>query len=507
MTKRNLFIAFTVIVILASGIFMIQQNQTPPLPPVIVNPGFESNPLAGWETAGVVESGGYESEKRLTHPGGNIPVESIQKLSDLSNGWYTLKVWVSSSGKQKEAHIALKDCGEDGQAAVPIVRSDTWLQIVVSAKVTKHQCTISLYSDTAEGEWVSFDNVEVVPGRAELTVMGADISSLKKSEDLGGVYAYEDGTQADALKILHDHGMNYARIRVWLDSPDGYHGKAQLLEMAKRLKQNKIKLLVDFHYADSWADPGKQPKPAAWENLDFEGLKKALYDHTFDICNSLKEQGTPPDMVQIGNEITNGTLWPDGKNDVSFDNLAALLKEGYRATKDCSPSTPVMLHVDNGGNNEMYRWWFDNIIEQGVPFDLIGASYYPYWHGTLADLQNNLNDIALRYNKDIIVVETAYAFTYDDNDSYKNIITVQERPGYRFTPEGQARMLADIMTITRAIPNGHGLGIMWWDATWTAVPGNGWDPYHPSFGNNWENQALFDYNNRALPAMDLFNTP
>jgi arabinogalactan endo-1,4-beta-galactosidase len=111
------------------------------------------------------------------------------------------------------------------------------MQVVVSAKVTKHQCTISLYSDADEGEWVSFDNVEVVPGRATLTVMGADISSLKKSEDKGGVYAYEDGTEADALKILRNHGMNYARIRVWVDSPDGYHGKAQLLEMAKRLKE------------------------------------------------------------------------------------------------------------------------------------------------------------------------------------------------------------------------------------------------------------------------------
>jgi len=340
-----------------------------------------------------------------------------------------------------------------------------------------------------------------------LTVLGADISSLKKSEDNGGVYAFEDGTQADALKILRDHGMNYARIRVWVDSPDGYHQKEQLLEMAKRLKQNNIKLLVDFHYCDSWADPGKQPKPASWETLDFYGLKKALYEHTLDVCKSLKEQGTPPDMVQVGNEITNGMLWPDGKNDESFDNLAALLKEGYRAVKECSLEVPVMLHLDNGGNNEMYRNWFDNIIERNVLFDLIGASYYPYWHGTLVDLKNNLNDIALRYDKDIIVVETAYPFTAEENDPFANIISTQETPGFPFTPEGQKQMLAAIMDIVRAIPNGHGLGIFWWDATWTAVPGNGWDPADPASGNGWENQALFDYQNRALPAMNLFNQP
>ncbi len=240
--------------------------------------------------------------------------------------------------------------------------------------------------------------------------------------------------------------------------------------MAKRLKNYNINLLVDFHYADSWADPGKQPKPATWEDLDFESLKKALYDHTFDICNSLKNQGTPPDMVQVGNEITNGMLWPDGKNDQSFDHLAALLKEGQRAVKDCSPETQVMLQLDNGCKNEMYRWWFDSIIERDVPFDLIGVSYYPYWHGTLSDLQNNLNDIAVRYNKDIIVVETAYPFAAVNPANYGDLIPFDEYPGYPFTPEGQARMLADVMTIVRAVPNGRGLGVMWWDATWIVYP-------------------------------------
>jgi len=340
----------------------------------------------------------------------------------------------------------------------------------------------------------------------KLSILGADISSLKKSEDCGGIY-YEDSTQGDALTILKDHGMNYARVRVWVNSPDGYHGKSQLLEMAKRLKEHNMKLLVDFHYSDTWADPGKQPKPAAWANLDFESLKIALYNHTFDVCNSLKEQGTLPDMVQVGNEITNGMLWEDGRNDKGFENLAALLRHGQRAVKDISLDIPVMLHLDNGGKNELYRWWFDNIIEQGVPFDLIGASYYPYWHGTLADLQNNLNDIALRYNKEILLVETAYAFTPEDNDNYENIITSQEQPGYPFTPEGQAQILSDLMNVIRAIPNGRGLGVMWWDATWIAVKGNGWDPADPTSGNNWENQALFDYNHRALPAMKLFNEP
>jgi arabinogalactan endo-1,4-beta-galactosidase len=320
-------------------------------------------------------------------------------------------------------------------------------------------------------------------------------------------YFYEKGVQGDALKILHDHGMNYARLRLWVNSPDGYHGKTQILEMSRRLKAHHIKLLLDFHYSDYWADPGKQFKPKSWETLEFDNLKTALYKHTFDICKSLNGQGILPDIVQIGNEITNGMLWPDGKNDKSFDNLAALLKEGYKAVKDSSPSTRVMLHLDNGGNNKIFRWWFDNIIDQCVPFDLIGVSYYPYWHGTLADLQNNLNDIAIRYGKDIILVETSCAFTNADADKCENIITDQIQPGYPFTPAGQAKMLRDVMSIVRAIPAGRGLGVMWWDATWIAVPGNGWDPTEPSSGNNWENQALFDYNYQALPALDNFLNP
>lgn len=347
-------------------------------------------------------------------------------------------------------------------------------------------------------------NHDESPVRGTLRVRGVDISSLKKSEDKGGIYAYEDGRQADALQILRDHGLNYARIRVWVNSPDGYHGKAQLLEMAKRLQQYGMNLLVDFHYADSWADPGKQPKPASWKDLDFEGLKRAVYDHTYDVCDGLIAQGTPPAMVQIGNEITNGMLWPDGKNDQSFDNLAALLKEGVRAVRDCSPETQIMLQLDNGCKNEMYRWWFDNILERQVSFDLIGVSYYPYWHGKLEDLQANLNDIALRYDKNIIVVETAYPFTGIDPKNYGDLIHFEEYPGYPFTLAGQARMLADVMNIVRAVPGGRGLGVMWWDATWTNVPGNGWDPFDPASPNNWANQALFDYENRALPAMSLF---
>jgi arabinogalactan endo-1,4-beta-galactosidase len=377
----------------------------------------------------------------------------------------------------------------------------------VSNQVEDGQCTISLYTDGGPDTWASFDDVELVPGQAALSVLGADISSLNKSEDLGGVYRDAGGTEGDALLILREHGMNYARLRVWVDPADGYHGTEDILEMALRLRDQGMRLLVDFHYSDNWADPGKQYKPAAWRDYTFEQLRQAVYLYTFDVCNQLLAQGTPPDMIQLGNEINAGMLWPDGDYN-HMDNLAGLLTAGYQAVKDCSPSTLVMLHIAEGGDNDLARWWFDNMTRREVPFDVIGISYYPFWHGTLVELQNNLDDISARYDRDVIVVETAYAFTDQEDDFQPNIANnSMASPGYPFTPEGQRAMLRDVMAVVRAVPNGRGLGVFWWEATWTAVSGNGWDSTDPRSGNEWENQALFDFDDRVLPALDEYLAP
>jgi len=487
-------------------------------PVILLNPGFENQETSGiptgWNHTGAVEASyiedrGHSGDFRLTHQSSEAyQVETWQTVSGLENGWYTLRAWARSSGGQKLVYIALR-CGSDERRVY--VPSTTpgyrWIQLAVSNQVMDGQCTISLYSDGNPDTWASFDDVELAFGWSALSILGADISSLKKSEDMGGVYKDADGTEGDALRILKVHGLNYARLRVWVDPADGYHDKAEVLEMASRLKNQDINLLVDFHYSDNWADPGKQFKPAAWEDYDFEGLKAAVYDHTYDICNSLVAQGTPPDMVQVGNEINAGMLWPDGDYE-HMDNLAALLKEGYLAVKDCSPSTLVMLHIAEGGDNDLARWWFGNMVRRDVSFDVIGISYYPFWHGSLAQLQYNLNDISARYDKGVIVVETAYAFTDQENDFHPNIANSSMAiPGYPFTPQGQRTMLRDVMAVVRAVPDGHGLGVFYWDATWTAVTGNGWDSTDPNSGNAWENQALFDFDERVLPALDEFMNP
>jgi arabinogalactan endo-1,4-beta-galactosidase len=497
----------------------IAASEAEPVP--LVNPGFEDQgpdglPV-GWTHAGTVETvklddNGHSGNFRLTHQAEEAyQVETSQSVSDLADGWYTLRGWARSSGGQKAVYLALK-CGDEEKRVhvPPTTPGYRWLHLSVSNQSTDGRCTISLYSDGNPDTWASFDDIELTQGQMELSMLGADISSLNKSEDLGGIYKDADGTPQDALQILKDHGMNYARLRVWVDPADGYHDKKEILEMAKRLKEKDIKLLVDFHYSDNWADPGKQYKPAAWEAYDFEELKQALYDHTFDVCNSLVEQGTPPDMVQIGNEINSGMLWPDGHtwDPPNWDNLGELLTAGYDAVKACSPETLVMLHIAEGGDNDLARWWFGNITRENVPFDVIGISYYPYWHGSLGQLQYNLNDISARYDKDVIVVETAYAFTDQDDDNYPNIVDQNLAvPQYPLTPEGQRDMLRDVMTVVCGVDDGRGLGVFWWDATWTGVEGNGWDNTDPTTGNAWENQAVFDFDGKVLMALDEYLNP
>jgi arabinogalactan endo-1,4-beta-galactosidase len=349
------------------------------------------------------------------------------------------------------------------------------------------------------------DTLESEPRRAALPIRGADISSLKKSEDLGGVYRDENGVEGDALQILKEHGVNYLRLKVWVSSPDGYHGLDRVLHMARRIKDCGLKLLIDFHYSDSWADPGKQFKPAAWQFYDWAQLVQAVYDHTYAVCHALQMQNTPADMVQVGNELNNGLLWPDGKTP-QWDNLATLLKSGCAAVKAAQPSTAVMLHLAEGGNNIGAREWFDQISARRVEFDVIGLSHYTYWHGTLANLQYNVNDLTARYQKDIVIAETAYPFTLAEDDAQKNVVNSLEQltPGYPATEMGQAANLRDIMTVVRAVPAQRGLGIFYWEPTWIAIPGNGWDPADPASGNEWENQALFNFEHRPTMALNEF---
>lgn len=476
----------------------------------LTNGGFE-NGATGWSTYGATgasfaEAGGRTGGRRLAHWSASAyKVETYQHLTGLADGTYTLTAWVRSSGGQKSCRLALKSGSTEQHTELPPTPNGAWLRIVTSVTVTGNACTVRLYSDANAGNWANFDDLTLTPGSTGLPIKGADISSLKKSEDFGGVYRTGSGATADALAVLRSAGMNYARLRVWVDPADGYCDKARVLAVAKRVKARGMKLLVDFHYSDTWTDPGAQTIPSAWSEHSYAQLKTDVHDHTYDVLNALKAQGTTADMVQIGNELNGGMLWPTGSTS-NWAQLAGLLTAGATAAKAVSSRTLVALHLANGGDNALYRTWFDNAVSRGVPFDVIGLSFYGYWHGALRDLQANLDDLAARYAKPLFVAETAYPFRLDSDDDWENVIDKAEElvDGYPATEAGQAAWFRDIQSVVEAVPAGRGLGVFWWDATWTAVDGNGWDPTDPSTGNAWENQALFDYEGTPTEAMSAF---
>ena len=339
-------------------------------------------------------------------------------------------------------------------------------------------------------------------------IKGVDISTLQAIEAKGIKYYDQVNGQRqekELLAILKEHGVNYVRLRVW-NNPvhsEGFNDADHLITMAQRVKAAGMKLLVDFHYSDFWADPGQQVKPDAWKNLTFPELKQAVYDYTAEVMNGLKAVNAYPDMVQIGNEINNGMMLPDGSTS-QFAKLAELLKEGVRAVRETTPdgqTTKIMIHLAEGGDNHKFRSFFDQVEAQDVDYDVIGMSYYPYWHGTFQQLKTNMDDMAARYGKQIVVAETAYPHTLEDVDGPGNIAGADQVriAGFEATPENQKLVTELVMNTVAHVEDNKGLGIFYWEPAWLA--GVGWKTGE---GNGWENQAMFDFDGNALSSLNAF---
>mgnify|MGYP002677516005 FL=1 len=360
-------------------------------------------------------------------------------------------------------------------------------------------------------------------------IKGADISTLLEAEQHGAKFYNQNGQQQDAIAILKANGVNTVRLRLWVDPQDAdgntYGGGSNNLEntiaLAKRVKAQGLQLLLDFHYSDFWTDPGKQFKPKAWEKMDYPQLKTAIHDYTRDTIARFKKEGVLPDMVQIGNEINGGMLWPEGKSwgqgGGEFDRLAGLLTAAIGGLKENltdGEQVKVMLHLAEGTKNDTFRWWFDEITRRNVPFDIIGLSMYTYWNGPISALKANMDDISKRYNKDVIVVEAAYGYTLDNCDNAENSFQAKEEKdgGYPGTVQGQYDYIHDLMQAVIDVPDQRGKGIFYWEPTWIAVPGTTWATkagmkyIHDEWkeGNARENQALFDCQGKVLPSITVF---
>ena len=370
-----------------------------------------------------------------------------------------------------------------------------------------------------------------VTGLRDDFIMGMDASSVPSLEASGVTYYNDDCDEDDVFHILSNHGVNYIRVRVWNDpydgSGNGYGGGNCDLDNAvaigKRATRYGMKLLVDFHYSDFWADPEKQKAPKAWSTYTLEEKKTAVYDFTKSSLNTLKAQDIDVGMVQVGNETNNFHM----AGETTEANTIALMKEGSKAVREVYPSAYVAVHFTNPEKGR-YPGVAKTLNDYGLDYDVFGTSFYPYWHGTLSNLQSTLSTVASTYSKQVMVMETSYAYTEDDLDGQGN---TSPKSGdvlpHTISIQGQYDQVRDVISTMKNTTNG--LGVCYWEGTWLSINKGTWydnEPYWREFGSGWanmyayeydsgapkdnaqgcvvENQAFFDASGKILPSIDVF---
>lgn len=320
------------------------------------------------------------------------------------------------------------------------------------------------------------DTTVIIPTTDSLA-KGADVSWVTQMEASGKKFYNTAGTEMECMALLKSLGMNTIRLRVWVNPTANWNNTADVLVKAKRASALGMRIMIDFHYSDTWADPTSQTKPAAWTNLSFADLKTAVATHTTEVLNALKTNNIKPEWVQVGNETSNGMLWNDGKASVSMKNYADLTNAGYDAVKAVFPTAKVIVHLNNGQNNATFRWLFDGLKANGAKWDVIGMSVYPAWFIPANDWATcntqvlaNMNDMVSRYGKEVMIVECG--MSWDSTSASKSFLT-------------------DLIAKTRSVTGKKGLGVLYWE---------------PECYNNWQSYSLGAFDNTGKPtaALDAF---
>lgn len=391
--------------------------------------------------------------------------------------------------------------------------------------IEKEQVTVGATSDSLY--------VQKVENLADDFIMGMDASSVPSLE-AGGVKFYDyDGTETDVFKVLAQNGINYIRVRVWVDPFDaqgrGYGGGNcdinTALEIGRRATKYGMKLLVNFHYSDFWADPAKQPSPKAWKDMDIEQKAKALYSYTKDSLKLLKNAGVDVGMVQVGNETNGGKM----SGETTWENTCKLFSAGSKAVREVFPNALVAVHFANPEKTSNYKNYSFNLDNYGVDYDVFASSYYPYWHGSLENLSEILSYIAKTYNKKVMVAEISYAYTPNDTDFYGNTISDAEPiQHYAMTVQGQANAVRETINTVSKIPGG--IGVFYWEGTWISSGGSSYEENQALWyqhGSGWatpyaaeydpedagkypggcavDNQAMFDPTGKPLESLKIFH--
>ncbi len=322
------------------------------------------------------------------------------------------------------------------------------------------------------------------PAGAADYAIGADLSFLRQAEEQGTAFK-ENGQAKPGLQIFKDHGYNWIRLRLFHTPTQLPNNLAYTLALVKDARKLGFKFLLNYHYSDTWADPGHQTLPRAWEGKSHAELVQAVFEYTRDTIVAFREAGVLPEMVQVGNEISPGLLWPDGKLPDNWSNFAELLKAGIKGIEagcGTQPRPRIMIHLDKGGSKRATKSFFDRLNSYGVNYDVIGQSYYPWWHGSLLDLRENLMFMANEYQKDIILVEVAYCWRPTE---------YRKRSGpFPETPEGQKQFLDEVNRLVLSTPNNRGIGLFWWE---------------PAVAGHLRRRGFFDDDGHALPVINVFD--
>jgi arabinogalactan endo-1,4-beta-galactosidase len=323
---------------------------------------------------------------------------------------------------------------------------------------------------------------------AQEYAVGADLSGLKQAEDRGFVFK-DNNVPKPGLQIFKDHGYNWIRLRLF-HTPTMAQNLQYTITLAQAAKKLGFKFLLNYHYSDTWADPGHQVIPKAWDGMTHAQMVEALFQYTRETIGALREAGVMPDMVQIGNEITNGMLWPDAQLPANWNNFADFVKAGIagvEAGKANLPRPRIMIHIDKGGDKVATKNFLDKLETYHVNYEVIGQSYYPWWHGTLNDLRDNLIFMSKTYDKDIMIVEAAYNWVPAE---YLN-----SPAPFPESPEGQKEFLEEVNRAVMATPNGRGIGVFYWEPA--VVP--------RSRGGSAGGRGFFGLDGNALPVMTVFD--